>query len=70
MLAASHATGMILQPWLITGKRSIADRQLLEDAVKHKSAFFRASCANYEACFSGGLRLIPGKPLLGTLGPD
>jgi len=43
------------------GKTSLADRQLLADVVKHKSIFFRASYANYEACLTGGLRLIPGK---------
>jgi len=46
------------------GKASMADRQLLADVVNHKSVFFRTSYANYEACLSGGLRLIPGKALL------
>jgi nucleotidyltransferase AbiEii toxin of type IV toxin-antitoxin system len=45
------------------GKTSIPDRQLLADVVKHKNIFFRASYANYEACLSGGLRLIPNKAL-------
>lgn len=52
------------------GKTSIGDRPLLEDVVKHKSVFFRASYANYEACLSGGLRLIPKKPLLDALQLD
>jgi hypothetical protein len=52
------------------GKTSIGDRQLLEDVVKHKSVFFRASYAKYEACLSGGLRLIPKKPLLDALKVD
>ena len=52
------------------GKNSITDRQLLADVVKHKNIFFRASYANYEACLSGGLRLIPGKLLLDALRLD
>ena len=52
------------------GRTSIGDRQLLEDVVKHKSVFFRASYTNYEACLSGGLRLIPKKPLLDALKVD
>lgn len=52
------------------GRTSIADRQLLQDVVRHKNVFFRASYANYEACLSGGLRLIPGRPLLQTLRID
>lgn len=46
------------------GKTAIPDRQLLEDVVKHKNIFFRASYTNYEACLSGALRLVPEAPLL------
>jgi hypothetical protein len=52
------------------GKTSIADRQLLADVVKHKNIFFRTSYANFEACLSGGLRLIPGKALQDALQLD
>jgi hypothetical protein len=52
------------------GKMAIPDRALLEDVVKHKSVFFRASYTNYEACLSGGLRLIPEPPLLDALRSD
>lgn len=52
------------------GKRSIADRQLLEDVVKHKSIFFRASYTNYGACLSGSFRLIPGEGLFDALRVD
>jgi hypothetical protein len=52
------------------GKASIVDRQLLEDVVRHKSIFFRASYANYEACLSGDLRLIPGEALQDALRVD
>jgi len=52
------------------GKTAIPDRQMLEDVVKHKNIFFRASYSNYEACLSGGLHLIPGAPLLKALRAD
>jgi Nucleotidyl transferase AbiEii toxin, Type IV TA system len=52
------------------GKASVADHKLLEDVVKHKNVFFRAAYTNYEACLSGGLRLIPETPLLQTLTAD
>lgn len=52
------------------GKASMADRKLLEDVVKHKNVFFRASYANYEACLLGGLHLIPQTPLLQALRID
>lgn len=52
------------------GEASLADRALLEDVVKHKSVFFRASYAKYDACLSGGLRLIPGTALRQALRAD
>lgn len=52
------------------GKTAIPDRGLLEDVVKHKGVFFRASYTNYEACLSGALRLIPGTSLLQALRTD
>jgi hypothetical protein len=52
------------------GKASMADRALLEDVVRHKSVFFRASYTNYEACLAGSLRLIPDAPLLQALRTD
>jgi hypothetical protein len=52
------------------GKIAIPDHQLLQDVVRHKNVFFRASYTNYEACLSGGLRLIPATPLLQALRVD
>jgi hypothetical protein len=52
------------------GKTAIPDRQLLADVVKHKNVFFRASYAKYEACVSGGLRLIPETALREALRLD
>ena len=52
------------------GKTAIPDRHMLEDVVKHKNIFFRASYSNYEACSAGGLRLIPGVRVLAALRTD
>jgi hypothetical protein len=52
------------------GEASLADRALLKDVVEHKSIFFRASYANYDACLAGGLRLIPRTPFLQALAAD
>jgi hypothetical protein len=52
------------------GEASLADRALLQDVVKHKSVFFRASYAKYDACLSGGLSLIPGEALQDALRID
>jgi hypothetical protein len=52
------------------GKIAIPDRQLLADVAKHKSVFFRASYANYEACVSGGLCLVPEGTLRDALYRD
>jgi hypothetical protein len=52
------------------GKIAISDRQLLQDVVKHKNVFFRASYTNYEASLLGGLRLIPTTRLLQALRID
>lgn len=52
------------------GEAAVGDRQLLKDVVKHKSVFFRASYAKYDACLSGGLRLLPATPFLQALQAD
>lgn len=52
------------------GEAAIADRKLLEDVVRHKSVFFHASYAKYDACLSAGLRLIPTTALLQALRID
>lgn len=52
------------------GRAALVDRALLADVVKHKKVFFHSSYANYDACLSGGLRLVPSEPLLGELRAD
>lgn len=52
------------------GRRALTDRALLVDVVKHKKVFFSSSYANYDACLSGGLRLVPDAAMLEELRSD
>jgi len=52
------------------GLAAIEDRALLEDVVKHKKVFYNASYANYDACLTGQLRLIPQDTVLAALRDD
>jgi len=52
------------------GQAAIEDRTLLADVVKHKKVFYNASYANYDACLTGQLRLIPEDAVLAALHDD
>jgi len=52
------------------GQVAIQDRALLADVVKHKKVFYNASYANYDACLTGQLRLIPEDAVLTALRID
>jgi len=52
------------------GKDAIADRELLADVVKHKSAFYRTGDVSYGPCCKGGLQLVPGTEVLSLLEAD
>lgn len=52
------------------GQVAIEDRALLADVVKHKKVFYNASYANYDACLTGQLRLIPEDAVLAALHDD
>ena len=52
------------------GKRSVSERALLADVVKHKKVFFYSAHANYDACLTGELRLAPEGALLDALNTD
>lgn len=52
------------------GQAAVADRALLADVVKHKKVFYNASYANYDACLTGQLRLIPEDAALAALRDD
>ena len=51
-------------------RAALSDRALLEDVVRHKTAFFNASYANYNHCLDGRLRLVPDEDQLGPLESD
>lgn len=52
------------------GQSALSDLVLLKDVVAHKSIFYSASYANYEACLQGDLRLIPEGEALKLLEKD
>lgn len=52
------------------GRQALAERALLADVVKHKKVFFDSSYAKYDACLSGGMRLVPGGAMLVELRTD
>lgn len=55
---------------LVHGKAAMADRALLADVVKHKKVFYNTSYADYDACLTGHLRLIPEGAALVALRDD
>lgn len=52
------------------GADALVDRALLADVVKHKKVFFNTATANYDACLTGELRLVPAEPMLSQLRSD
>ena len=52
------------------GRAALADRELLEDVVRHKGVFFHAGYANYDHCLDGRLRLVPDDDQLPGLQAD
>lgn len=52
------------------GAEALSDRALLLDVIKHKKIFYNASYANYDACITGELRLIPSDTVLTALASD
>ena len=52
------------------GRVALADRELLEDVVRHKTVFFDAPYANYDQCLYGRLRLVPDDDQLPGLQAD
>ena len=51
-------------------KDAIADHELLADVIKYKKLFYNASYAHYDACLTGGLRLVPQGDLKKALESD
>ena len=52
------------------GPAALADRELLEDVIRHKKVFFHAGYANYDHCLDGRLRLVPDDDQLPGLQTD
>jgi len=52
------------------GRKTVLDRELLADVVRHKKAFYNASYANYDDCIGGKLRLLPDGAALIALQSD
>ena len=52
------------------GRAALADRELLEDVVRHKQVFFNAGYAHYDRCLAGELRLVPDDDQLDALRAD
>ena len=52
------------------GQAALADRELLEDVVRHKKVFFHAGYANYDQCLNRRLRLVPDDDQLPGLQAD
>ena len=52
------------------GLAAVADHALLADVVKHKKVFYNAGYANYDACLSRQIRLIPEAAALAALHGD
>ena len=53
-----------------SGKTALNNRGLFEDVVRHKQVFFNTSYANYDACLTSDLHLIPGDQLIKALRTD
>lgn len=52
------------------GEKALAQRELLEDVVRHKKVFFSTSHARYDECLTGGLRLVPEEDFVRNLRAD
>lgn len=52
------------------GRAALANRDLLADVVKHKKVFYNTGYANYDACLSRQLRLLPDDVVLAALRAD
>jgi len=52
------------------GADALADRDLLADVVRVKNAFYKKQTSDYDACLSGGLRLLPDDDGISALAMD
>jgi hypothetical protein len=59
---------MLNNSWV--GEKALSSRDILEDVIQHKKAFFNASYANYDDCLLRKFRLIPQAECLESLRRD
>lgn len=52
------------------GANALSNRDILEDVVMHKKAFFRASYANYDDCLNKKFKLVPNENAISNLKID
>ena len=52
------------------GRRALAQRDLLEDVIRYKEAFYGFGGADYQACLARQFRLIPPAPMEAILSTD
>nr|WP_243646476.1 nucleotidyl transferase AbiEii/AbiGii toxin family protein [Tepidimonas ignava] len=52
------------------GQQALQDTDLLRDVLRIKETFYRSGFSHYDQCTTGGLQLIPDKPLLDALRQD
>jgi hypothetical protein len=52
------------------GQRAVAQTELLESVVRHKSLFFHSGWANYQTAVPGSIRLLPREGRLAELKRD
>lgn len=59
---------MLYKSWI--GEEALSQRNILEDVIQHKTAFFNASYAHYDRCLNGDFRLIPDVENINSLHKD
>lgn len=52
------------------GQTCLNDKEVLQSVIDHKQMFFYIATADYPACASGGLRLVPSGSVLASLEKD
>lgn len=59
---------MLNNSWV--GEKALSNKDILQNVVMHKKAFFNAAYANYDDCLTGKFRLIPKDKYLKDLEKD
>lgn len=59
---------MLSNSWV--GEKALINKEILQNVIVHKKAFFNAAYANYDHCLSGRFHLIPKEQYLKDLEKD